>query len=68
MPPNCFINFMNQVSLLKSIPLRLYANILAFNGIPLSKGLDWTNVSQFFLVKTDDFSARDLLQISLPTS
>ncbi|XP_044467641.1 uncharacterized protein LOC123197407 isoform X2 [Mangifera indica] len=34
------------VSLLKSIPLRLYANILAFNGIPLSKGLDWTNVGR----------------------
>ncbi|XP_031268494.1 uncharacterized protein LOC116126964 [Pistacia vera] len=34
------------VSLLKSIPLRLYANILTFNGIPLSKGLDWTNVGR----------------------
>ncbi|KAH7554484.1 hypothetical protein ACOSP7_028124 [Xanthoceras sorbifolium] len=34
------------VSLLKSVPIRLYANILAFNGIPLSKKLDWTNVGR----------------------
>ncbi|BBH00238.1 alpha/beta-Hydrolases superfamily protein [Prunus dulcis] len=31
------------VSLLKSIPLRLYANLLAFNGISLSTTFDWTN-------------------------
>ncbi|KAJ4707309.1 alpha/beta-Hydrolases superfamily protein [Melia azedarach] len=34
------------VSLLKSFPLRLYANLLTFNGISLSKGLDWTNVGR----------------------
>lgn len=34
------------VSLLKSIPLRLYANILAFNGISLATSLDWTNVGR----------------------
>ncbi|KAK4602999.1 hypothetical protein RGQ29_011827 [Quercus rubra] len=33
------------VSLLKSIPLRLYANILAFNGISLAT-VDWTNVGR----------------------
>ncbi|XP_030953353.1 uncharacterized protein LOC115976295 isoform X1 [Quercus lobata] len=34
------------VSLLKSIPLRLYANILAFNGISLATVVDWTNVGR----------------------
>ncbi|MBA0614480.1 hypothetical protein Godav_014775 [Gossypium davidsonii] len=34
------------VSLLKTFPLRLYANLLAFDGIPLSKSLDWTNVGR----------------------
>ncbi|KAL4652860.1 hypothetical protein ACB092_01G261800 [Castanea dentata] len=34
------------VYLLKSIPLRLYANILAFNGISLATSLDWTNVGR----------------------
>ncbi|ONI19035.1 hypothetical protein PRUPE_3G255300 [Prunus persica] len=34
------------VSLLKSIPLRLYANLLAFNGISLSTTFDWTNVGR----------------------
>ncbi|KAJ7974317.1 alpha/beta-Hydrolases superfamily protein [Quillaja saponaria] len=34
------------VSLLKSIPLRLYANILAFNGISLATCIDWTNVGR----------------------
>ncbi|KAB1211517.1 2-hydroxy-6-oxononadienedioate/2-hydroxy-6-oxononatrienedioate hydrolase [Morella rubra] len=34
------------VSLLKSFPLRLYANILAFNGISLATSLDWTNVGR----------------------
>lgn len=34
------------VSLLKSFPLRLYANTLAFDGISLSKKLDWTNVGR----------------------
>ncbi|KAE8021799.1 hypothetical protein FH972_007660 [Carpinus fangiana] len=34
------------VSLLKSVPLRLYANILAFNGISLATNLDWTNVGR----------------------
>lgn len=34
-----------QVYLLKSIPLRLCAISLAFNGLPLSTCIDWTNVS-----------------------
>uniref|UniRef100_A0A7N2KZ44 AB hydrolase-1 domain-containing protein n=2 Tax=Quercus lobata TaxID=97700 RepID=A0A7N2KZ44_QUELO len=34
------------VSLLKSFPLRLYANTLAFNGISLATSLDWTNVGR----------------------
>ncbi|KAK9277435.1 hypothetical protein L1049_006978 [Liquidambar formosana] len=34
------------VSLLKSIPLRLYANFLAFNGISFSTSLDWVNVGR----------------------
>ncbi|KAK8483224.1 hypothetical protein V6N11_070961 [Hibiscus sabdariffa] len=34
------------VSLLKTFPLRLYANLLAFNDIPLSKSVDWTNVGR----------------------
>ncbi|KAL6961190.1 Alpha/beta hydrolase domain-containing protein vte7 [Sarracenia purpurea var. burkii] len=34
------------VSLLKSIPLRLYANFLAFFDISFSTSLDWTNVGR----------------------
>ncbi|KAG8662368.1 hypothetical protein MANES_01G095700v8 [Manihot esculenta] len=34
------------VSLLKSIPLRLYANAMAFNGISFFTILDWTNVGR----------------------
>ncbi|GKU97346.1 hypothetical protein SLEP1_g10503 [Rubroshorea leprosula] len=34
------------VSLLKTFPLRFYANVLAFNNISLSRGLDWTNVGR----------------------
>ncbi|EXB38098.1 Uncharacterized protein L484_021020 [Morus notabilis] len=34
------------VSFLKSMPLRFYANILAFNGISLATTLDWTNVGR----------------------
>ncbi|KAL5759371.1 hypothetical protein ACOSP7_017895 [Xanthoceras sorbifolium] len=34
------------VYLLKSIPLRLYVNVLAFNNISLSTSLDWTNVGR----------------------
>ncbi|XP_020572913.1 uncharacterized protein LOC110019550 isoform X2 [Phalaenopsis equestris] len=34
------------VSLLKSVPLRLYANILAFNNVSLSRSLDWTNIGR----------------------
>uniref|UniRef100_A0A5B6YJS2 AB hydrolase-1 domain-containing protein n=1 Tax=Davidia involucrata TaxID=16924 RepID=A0A5B6YJS2_DAVIN len=34
------------VSLLKSLPLRLYATYLAFNGLPFSTCLDWTNVGR----------------------
>ncbi|XP_021672925.2 alpha/beta hydrolase domain-containing protein VTE7 isoform X2 [Hevea brasiliensis] len=34
------------VSLLKSIPLRLYANALAFNGTSFHTILDWTNVGR----------------------
>lgn len=34
------------VSLLKSIPLRLYANVLAFNSISFNTSLDWTNIGR----------------------
>ncbi|GMH27575.1 hypothetical protein Nepgr_029418 [Nepenthes gracilis] len=34
------------VALLKSIPLRLCVNKVAFNGISLSTNLDWTNVDR----------------------
>lgn len=34
------------VSLLKSIPLRLYANFLSFTDISFSTSLDWTNVGR----------------------
>ncbi|PRQ53382.1 putative 2-hydroxy-6-oxonona-2,4-dienedioate hydrolase [Rosa chinensis] len=34
------------VSLLSSIPLRLYANTLAFNDISLATTFDWTNVGR----------------------
>ncbi|KAB5561004.1 hypothetical protein DKX38_005961 [Salix brachista] len=34
------------VSFLKSLPLRLYANMLAFNSIPFLTILDWTNVGR----------------------
>ncbi|KAK2636075.1 hypothetical protein Ddye_030867 [Dipteronia dyeriana] len=34
------------VYLLKSIPLRFYVNVLAFNGISLSTSIDWTNVGR----------------------
>ncbi|KDP27240.1 hypothetical protein JCGZ_19939 [Jatropha curcas] len=37
------------VSLLKSLPLRLYANTLAFNNISFFTILDWTNVSSFYI-------------------
>ncbi|KAM3713102.1 hypothetical protein ACB098_01G232000 [Castanea mollissima] len=40
------VNYPEAVYLLKSIPLRLYANILAFNGISLATSLDWTNVGR----------------------
>ncbi|XP_023546937.1 uncharacterized protein LOC111805886 isoform X2 [Cucurbita pepo subsp. pepo] len=34
------------VFLLKSIPLRLYVNVLAFTGISLSTSLDWVNIGR----------------------
>ncbi|OIT35184.1 PREDICTED: uncharacterized protein LOC109243696 isoform X2 [Nicotiana attenuata] len=34
------------VYLLKSIPLRLYATSLTFNGLPLSTCIDWTNIGR----------------------
>ncbi|OWM64531.1 uncharacterized protein LOC116206857 [Punica granatum] len=34
------------VSLLKSIPLRLYANLTAFHGVPFRTSYDWTNVGR----------------------
>ncbi|KAF8408202.1 hypothetical protein HHK36_007345 [Tetracentron sinense] len=34
------------VSLLKSLPLRLYASFLAFNSISFTTSLDWTNVGR----------------------
>ncbi|XP_050277421.1 uncharacterized protein LOC126718993 isoform X3 [Quercus robur] len=34
------------VYLLKSIPLRLYVNVLAFTGISFGTSLDWTNVGR----------------------
>ncbi|KAI8534102.1 hypothetical protein RHMOL_Rhmol10G0062400 [Rhododendron molle] len=35
-----------MVLLLKSMPLRLYANFLMFGGIPFTTRLDWTNVGR----------------------
>ncbi|CAL5369813.1 unnamed protein product [Camellia sinensis] len=35
-----------QVSLLKSVPLRLYAKFLVFGYIPFTTSLDWTNVGR----------------------
>lgn len=35
---------MKQAYLLKSVPLRLYATYLAFNGLPFDTCLDWSNV------------------------
>ncbi|KAG5522465.1 hypothetical protein RHGRI_034595 [Rhododendron griersonianum] len=37
---------MKQVYLLKSVPLRLYATYLAFNGLPFDTCLDWSNVGR----------------------
>ncbi|CAH9092563.1 unnamed protein product [Cuscuta epithymum] len=34
------------VSLLKSVPLRTYANLKCFHGLPLSTCLDWANVGR----------------------
>lgn len=42
---DCGYSILDQVYLLKSIPLRLYANFLTFTGISFSTSLDWTNVS-----------------------
>ncbi|XP_057482106.1 alpha/beta hydrolase domain-containing protein VTE7 isoform X5 [Actinidia eriantha] len=48
--PSCDVaskrDHLYQVYLLKSIPLRLYATFLAFNGLPLDTCLDWTNVGR----------------------
>lgn len=40
---------LDQVNLLKSFPLRLYATYLTFTNIPFSTSLDWTNVSFLIL-------------------
>ena len=45
--PNPWALFLDQVNLLKSIPLRLYVNVLAFTGISFGTSLDWTNVSVY---------------------
>ncbi|KAI3976733.1 hypothetical protein MKX01_008591 [Papaver californicum] len=34
------------VSLLKSVPLRLYANYLCFNGISFNSAIDWTSIGR----------------------
>ncbi|XP_075104253.1 alpha/beta hydrolase domain-containing protein VTE7-like isoform X3 [Nicotiana tabacum] len=34
------------VYLLKSVPLRLYATSLSFNGLPLNTCIDWTNIGR----------------------
>ncbi|KGN47647.1 uncharacterized protein LOC101222571 [Cucumis sativus] len=34
------------VFLLKSIPLRVYVNVLTFTGIPFSTSLDWANIGR----------------------
>ncbi|XP_057972353.1 alpha/beta hydrolase domain-containing protein VTE7-like isoform X2 [Malania oleifera] len=34
------------VSLLKSVPLRLFASFLAFNGMPVTTLVDWTNIGR----------------------
>ena len=43
----CITLFLDQVYLLKSIPLHLHVNVLAFAGISFGTSLDWTNVSVF---------------------
>lgn len=35
---------LKQVALLKSVPLRLYVNLLAFTDISFNTSLDWMNV------------------------
>ncbi|GKA24268.1 hypothetical protein Tco_0710301 [Tanacetum coccineum] len=53
--------FMGQVSLLKSPPLRIYANNLAFSALPLDTCLDWTSMDiyivcyQLMEIATADF-------------
>ncbi|KAJ4834886.1 hypothetical protein Tsubulata_049521 [Turnera subulata] len=34
------------IYLLKSVPLRLYVNVVAFKGLPLSTSVDWMNVGR----------------------
>ncbi|CAN0896400.1 Uncharacterized hydrolase YugF [Linum grandiflorum] len=34
------------VSLLKSVPLRLFVNTLAFNGLPFETSVDWMNIGR----------------------
>ena len=45
--PKPWALFLDQVYLLKTIPLRLYVNVLAFTGISFGTSLDWTNVSVY---------------------
>ncbi|GJW54995.1 reverse transcriptase domain-containing protein [Tanacetum coccineum] len=40
------VYFFRPVSLLKSLPLRIYANNLAFSALPLDTCLDWTSPLQ----------------------
>nr|XP_016494322.1 PREDICTED: uncharacterized hydrolase YugF-like isoform X2 [Nicotiana tabacum] len=40
------VNYPEAVYLLKSIPLRLYATSLTFNGLPLNTCIDWTNIGR----------------------
>lgn len=51
---SCFF-FLYQASLLKSIPLRLYANFLAFNEGSLGTFFDWTNVSDMLLFSFETY-------------
>ncbi|CAN1152856.1 Uncharacterized hydrolase YugF [Linum perenne] len=37
---------MYQVSLLKSVPLRLFVNIIAFNGLPFDTSIDWMKIGR----------------------
>ena len=50
-----FFFFSDQVSFLKSLPLRFYANMVAFHGIPFFTILDWACVTSFVFFSDKNF-------------